>query len=278
MACPYSCAGFMPARKKKRPFPYRRWLVLIAIAGLLFYFHKAIIGFGFRAYRELYERNYPMSTLPGTVHPPGRFSIHGIDVSRWQSKIDWSQVYGLDGNQDTIHISFAFIKATEGLLWEDPLYAANWAAAKKAGITRGAYHYFKPNSNAALQAKNFISSVKLKSGDLPPVVDVEERGKKGKKELVRSLKIFLDKVEAHYGVKPIIYSPASFIESYLAADFSDYPFWVAHYYVSKPKPAPGIDWFFWQYHDRAVIAGCKVYVDMNVFNGSRKEFEKLKIQ
>ena len=45
--------------------------------------------------------------------------IHGIDVSRYQGKIDWAAVRGA-GTQ------FAFIKATEGGDYVDPRFLENW--------------------------------------------------------------------------------------------------------------------------------------------------------
>ena len=60
--------------------------------------------------------------------------IHGIDVSRWQGKIDWALVRAA-GTQ------FAFIKATEGGDHLDPRFTENWYGAAQAGVPRGAYHF-----------------------------------------------------------------------------------------------------------------------------------------
>ena len=38
---------------------------------------------------------------------------------------------------------------------------------------RGAYHFYIPGTDALKQADFFIRTVKLDSGDLPPVLDVE---------------------------------------------------------------------------------------------------------
>ncbi len=38
---------------------------------------------------------------------------------------------------------FAFAKATDGVSYVDPTFAANWVAMKQAGLVRGAYHYFE---------------------------------------------------------------------------------------------------------------------------------------
>jgi len=213
--------------KKSRKIIFRLTLLLLFF-GAVFYFHKTLVRFGYRAYRDVYWRNFPESTIPGRIDVPGNYTVHGIDISRWQSDVDWKHLTALDNDGDTIAMTFAFIKATEGILWEDPMFDDNWTDAKKAGVIRGAYHYFKPNASATLQAKNFISSVKLKTGDLPPVIDVEEKGNKSKKELIAALQIYLAQIETHYHTKPIIYSNISFIENYLVDDFSDYKFWIAH--------------------------------------------------
>ncbi|MGD9657375.1 MAG: GH25 family lysozyme, partial [Methylocystis sp.] len=62
------------------------------------------------------------------------FAVHGIDVSKNQGNIDWEQVRDAG-------VSFAIIKATEGGDRTDSKFAYNWAAAKAAGVPRGAYHF-----------------------------------------------------------------------------------------------------------------------------------------
>ena len=68
------------------------------------------------------------------------------------------------------------------------------------GFIRGAYHFYNPKTDASRQADFFIRSVKLESGDLPPVLDIEVRGEDEKK-LRRDLKVWLDKIEDYYRVK-----------------------------------------------------------------------------
>ena len=93
-----------------------------------------------------------------------------------------------------------------------------------------------------------------------------------------SLKTYLTIIEEHYHTKPIIYSNINFIETWLADDFSDYSFWIAHYYADKLRPAPGIKWLFWQYHDQAKVSGCNECIDVNVFKGSSKDFNEILIR
>ena len=67
-----------------------------------------------------------------------------------------------------IRLQFAFMKATEGIGNIDSYFKRNWKKSKQAGIIRGAYHFFIATKDGRLQAQNFIKSVTLQSGDLPP--------------------------------------------------------------------------------------------------------------
>src|SRR5437868_5174039 len=81
------------------------------------------------------------------------YSVHGIDVSKYQRVIDWESVKAM--NVEDVHISFAFIKATEGNVNEDRFFQRNWKQAKSASLTRGAYHFFLPTKSGKTQAENF---------------------------------------------------------------------------------------------------------------------------
>lgn len=252
--------------------------IIVIFIATLFVYHKQMIRLGYKAWRYQ-KRIFNKTTSVGNrIDYPEGYKIHGIDVSRWQPDINWESLRAVNLEGDTIRFAFAFIKATEGILLEDPMFRDNWEAARKNNITRGAYHYFLPSLDATLQAKNFISSVNLAKGDLPPVVDVEEKGRLTRKELVKKLKVFIALIEKEYKVKPILYSNISFIEDYLADDFPDYDFWIAHYYETELKVEKSINWVFWQHSDRAGIINSPGTYDANVFNGSKEDFRKILIR
>ena len=126
-----------------------------------------------------------------------------MDVSSYQGEVDWP-VLAEQG------VDFAFIKATEGSLLQDRRFAANWAGAAAAGVRAGAYHFLSYDSPGETQADNFIAAVPVTEGALPPVVDIEFYGEyldtPPEKERVRAiLDPLLERLEAHYGVKPILY-------------------------------------------------------------------------
>ena len=126
------------------------------------------------------------------------------------------------------------------------------------------------------QADFFINSVKLEPGDLPPVLDIEKKGKDIPK-LQADLKHWLRRIENHYGVKPIIYASYKFKNRYLNDSvFNSYPYWIAHYYVDSVYYKG--DWKFWQHTDVGTLPGIKEQVDLNVFNGGLEGLNALRIK
>ena len=106
---------------------------------------------------------------------------------------------------------------------------------------------------------------------------MEVTGKKTTKELQQSIKRWLDRVEAHYGVKPILYTSYKFKTRYLNDSiFDTYPYWIAHYYVDSVKYEG--KWHFWQHTDVGSVPGIGEDVDLNVFNGSLDELKKMTLQ
>ena len=90
-----------------------------------------------------------------------RLPIHGVDISKWQGKVDWAALRQA-GTQ------FAFIKATEGGDHVDNRFIENWYGAKQAGVPRGAYHFVYWCRPAHEQAMWFKKNVPHDPQALPP--------------------------------------------------------------------------------------------------------------
>jgi lysozyme len=210
------------------------------------------------------------------IRIPSNYKIHGIDVSSYQGKIDWQRVKNM--REDSVHITFAYIKATEGILLVDPYFQRNWREAPKAGIACGAYHYFRPRFSGKWQARFFLQNVKTQKGFLPAVVDIEELDGVRPAKMRQELNDFLKQVEAKTNVKPIIYSGLTFYQDYLQGYFDDYNLWIAHYYKPQLSIGRAIDWKFWQHSDKANVNGIHHVVDFDVFNGDSLAFKKLLVQ
>ena len=196
------------------------------------------------------------------------YAVHGIDISHYQSYINWDTVAAQD-------IHFAFVKATEGLSMSDTMFCYNWAEMKRVGIKRGAYHFYRPTIPAQEQADNFTRLVEMEYGDLPPVLDVEVLDGVSKTILINGIRTWLYQVEIRYNVKPIVYTNLKFYNRILAGHFDDYPIWIARYSFREPTLACGRDWHFWQYGNQGRIKGIYGDVDFNVFNGTELDLERL---
>ena len=206
---------------------------------------------------------------------PAKYNMHGIDVSKYQQSISWEDVKAM--NVKGVKINFAFIKATEGTERIDENFRRNWFNTQKSGIARGAYHFFISSKSGKAQAENFLETVRLQKGDLPPVLDIEQANGASLTDLQQRVSDWLLMVEKKCRVKPIIYTNADFYKTFLAGRFDEYPLWVAHYFV-KDKPRIGRSWSFWQHNESGHVNGINAYVDFNVFNGDSAAFQKLLIQ
>jgi lysozyme len=204
---------------------------------------------------------------------PRPFEVHGVDVSRWQGDIDWQKLRRDGAN-------FAFIKATDGGDHTDPNFRRNWNAAREAGVPRGAYHFFYWCRVASEQADWFIRNVPKEKGALPPVIDVEWNHtsrckKRPSPEVVREkMQVFMDRLEAHYGQRPIIYTAPDFYDDNLRGAFKDYPFWLRSVAAHPSKVYPNRDFLFWQYSGTGLAASHDTRIDLNVFNGSEAGWHK----
>ncbi|WP_115419388.1 GH25 family lysozyme [Ensifer sp. M14] len=203
---------------------------------------------------------------------PRKMAVHGVDVSRWQGEIDWVKLRTQGAN-------FAYIKATDGGDHLDPMFKKNWRKAKEAGLKRGAYHFFYWCRTAGEQADWFIRNVPREAGALPPVIDVEYNGESScKRRLSRArvlekMQVFMDKLEAHYGQRPIIYTAPDFYADNLSGELLDYPFWLRSVAAHPSKRYPGRKWVFWQYSGSGLSHGVEGKIDLNVFHGNENEWQ-----
>lgn len=254
-------------RRETPAWVYRLWAT---VAVVLF-----VVGFYFLAIRPFAYRWQPCGGYKAYgVCMPLEYRVHGIDVSHYQGSINWNALQKT--REGKYPIEFVFVKSTEGGDYLDDKFHENFDSARVHGFMRGAYHFYNPKTDASKQADFFIEQVKLLSGDLPPVLDIE-RSIKDKRKLQNDIKIWLNRVENYYGVKPIIYASYKFKTKYLTDSiFDTYPYWIAHYYVDSISYDK--EWKFWQHTDVGTLPGIKERVDLNVFNGSIEDLRKLTLQ
>ena len=234
-----------------------RWLILAAILG------TALAAGAL----SLYERgalrfNYPSQT---------RFPIRGVDVSHHQGELDWEKIRGSG-------IDFAFIKATEGEDHRDSRFAENWENAGKAGLSRGAYHFFTFCTPGEAQAKNFLGVLSGLELELPPVADVEFagncRGWSTIEAIQSELEVFLEHVESALGRRPAIYLTNTSHRKIIAHRFETHPLWVRNTFL-EPSSRSYPRWAFWQFADNARLDGVRGPIDLNVYCCSEEEFRAI---
>jgi len=197
--------------------------------------------------------------------------ISGIDVSHFQGTVQWDQVVKAGK-------AFAFAKATDGITYVDPMFATNWAGMKAAGILRGAYQFFEPNDDAESQAQNFLKTVTLEPGDLPPVLDVEQTSAASKLSQIgiQGIQTWLSVVEHETGRTPILYTNTGFWDQD-TGQLGSYPLWIAQYGVSTPKLPANWEWkawTFWQSSETGTVAGISGSVDLDVFQGTLRQLRQ----
>jgi len=208
---------------------------------------------------------------PWDGRSPASYPVHGIDASRWQTGIDWTTARA-NG------VNFAFLKATEGGDILDPAFAENWSAAARAGVPRGAYHFFYWCRPAAEQARWFIANVPRSPGALPPVLDLEWTPfsptctrRPPAAEVRAEAQIFLSILERHYRQRPLIYTTPDFFEDNEMWRLSGHAFWLRST-AAHPKDRYGHPWTFWQYTGTGLVPGIPGRTDINVFAGSRQDW------
>jgi lysozyme len=205
--------------------------------------------------------------------------VAGIDVSRWQGKIDWTRVAAAG-------YLFAMIRATIGNDYTDPRFEENWHGAQNAGLLVSAYHVVTPLVTAEQQIKHFFQVLGGRRADLPLVMDVEREDKTAPEGITRCVKACLGEVENADGRKPIIYTARWFWDRCVltAPEWSTYDLWVASYTTAPILPRDWKSWRFWQYSESGVVPGsgsratdlnwfAGSYADLISYSGEKKERE-----
>ena len=209
--------------------------------------------------------------LPNTLST----KIPGIDVSTYQGKVDWQRV-------KQAGVKFVFAKATEGATFKDKRFKENISSARSAGLYCGAYHFFRPKTALGPQVDNFINSIHAVGGTVLPALDLEvpaDWRNIPRADRVKLVKEWLDQVESALGIKPVIYLSSSFPGDVLSNvhELAAYQLWLAHYtnHPSPAVPAPWQHYTFWQHSDKGKVDGILGNVDLNWFNGTVVDLEKV---
>lgn len=237
--------------------------VLIGLAGVALLLGAAgLVTYRARLNRRLLDRT---GCQPGATTP-------GIDVSYYQETIDWKRV-------QSAGIQFAFIRLADGATLRDPRFATNWAEARRAGVVRGAYQYFRPDQSVTAQAELMIAAMRSRErNDLPPVLDIEVDGGLAASVVAERAAAWIDQVRTRLGVEPIVYTGSDLWRAGGGEPLGSQPLWLAHYTAQTcPNlPAPWERWTFWQHTDRGAVPGIEGPVDLDRFAGTAADLQTLR--
>ncbi|WP_395541706.1 GH25 family lysozyme [Neotabrizicola sp. sgz301269] len=204
--------------------------------------------------------------------PPQAYAVHGIDVAKYQRNIDWATARA-NG------VNFAFIKATEGGDRVDEMFREHWREAGRAGVRRGAYHFYYHCRPAIEQARWFIQHVPRTAGALPPVLDMEWTPfsptctiRRDGATIRADAKIFIAALTRHYGQRPILYTSIDFFEDNEMWKIEGADFWLRAVAKHPKDLYAGHPWSFWQYTSTGLIPGIAGKVDINVFAGTAAQW------
>jgi lysozyme len=193
--------------------------------------------------------------------------VAGIDVSRWQGRMDWTKVAAA-GYQ------FAMIRASIGDDYPDPRFQENWHGAQNAGLLVSAYHVIAPRAAPEQQIAYFFEVLGGRRADLPLVLDVERQDKTSPEAITRCVQACLADVECRDERKPIIYTARWFWDRNVlpAPEWRSYDLWVASYTSTPILPRDWKSWRFWQYSESGAVPGSgSRATDLNWFAGSYEE-------
>ena len=199
-----------------------------------------------------------------------RYPITGIDVSRHTGKVDFKMIKA--HFIDTL--DFVYLKATEGVDLVDSKFEANYLNARENEIPVGSYHFFKFNVSGKRQANNYLRTIRDKTFDLPLVLDVEEWSNASvnrQDKVVKEIRAFITEIDFRRKEKLMIYTNESSFQKYILGNFEPIEIWICSF---NPEPKIQSNWTLWQHSHKGKLNGAEGWVDINTFNGTRKEWDR----
>ena len=196
--------------------------------------------------------------------------MKGIDISVYQSNIDWAKVAAAG-------VAFCLIQLTQGVGYTNPIDHAQSVAAQAAGIKIGYYHYGHPEKNSAKdEASHFISVIRnnaIPTADIIPALDVEQYYANGVEQKVpyNTLEQWVNDfcaVMADNGFpKVMLYSNPSYLNANLPAGHSlgSMPLWISEYAGQvSVYPSGWTGYAIWQNSGSGTVDGIPGQVDTDV--------------
>ncbi len=189
----------------------------------------------------------------------------GIDVSKWNGKINWEAVK--NSGVSYVIIRCGYRGSSQGKLIEDPKFTANIKGATAAGLKVGVYFFTQATDEieAVEEASYVLEKIKNYKISYPVFLDVEPSGGRGDKidKATRTAvcKAFCETIQ-RAGYTAGIYANKTWLNEKMdVSQLSAYKIWLAQY-AAAPTYTGRYD--MWQYTSKGKVSGISGDVDLNV--------------
>lgn len=194
--------------------------------------------------------------------------IKGIDVSRWNGKINWKTVanYGM---------GFAILRITEKCNVIDSTFEPNYKGCIENKIPVGVYKYSYATTIAQIkdEANVVVKTMNKRKLDYPVFLDIEDKCQENLSDdlmmkMIEAFRAIIIKAGYKFG----IYCGYSWYQNQLPEGAKKYDCWVARYSSNDDGSLPerlrvsastGV--VGWQYSSSATLPGIPTKVDRSVF-------------
>ncbi|BBN97864.1 SH3 domain-containing protein [Sporolactobacillus terrae] len=208
-----------------------------------------------------------------SVPPANTNSFRGVDISHWQSKIDFNAIKKEAG------IRFVIVKATEGQTYRDSKFYDHVKHSQAAGLSTYAYHFLRADSTteAVKEANFFVKTINGRiSKNSYVFLDVEDVDgdplTKDKRKLTEYINAFLNVLNQNGYHKFGVYTGFNFY--YTRIDAAKLPnntrLWIARYRYNREEgwdstyKGLGMPADIWQFRSDGKIQGISGDVDINI--------------
>lgn len=203
-------------------------------------------------------------------------SLHGIDVSHWQGKIDYDKFCSTNYYND-----FVIAKATESLTFNDDMFERNMRECIERSILHGAYHYLTSACDGSLQAEHFLDIVdRCCDNNTVFAVDVEDKTLANLRYdvVVDIVQRFCNVVHEATNVYPLVYVSRSFMRNYMFEDIGKLcAGWIASWGTSIKPRRNDLNTTIWQWTSKGNIYGIQGSVDLNIAYLTRSAWLRLAV-
>ncbi|MFL0251237.1 GH25 family lysozyme [Clostridium neuense] len=179
--------------------------------------------------------------------------MKGIDISNNNDVSNFEEIKNAG-------YEVVFLKATEGLTYDDTKMRNFYNGAKSAGLKVGFYHFMR-NNDAVAEAKHFLNVINGLDSDCIYALDVEaDELKESPWGTSDKIVEFCEYLKSQ-GKEPCVYTYKYFWDGVIKGNARNYPLWIANY-----SPNSGVSTYAgWQYSENGSLSGISGNVDLDVF-------------